>query len=329
MKELYRRYVSSSVRGLPERRARVHSVLCDTFHEAHLEMEVDRNTTGIIKVSGEMTRAPHYDFCAQTVGMLDRLVGLKATFGTARAIRDAVSGSEGCSRWEELALSAVGAFMDGNDALNYHEMPPEGKSSEAVLSMLPDNFKNICFARSHADDPDYPVVPPMPHPAREAFHRIVFSCVRLAGKRTLWVEASISDSIHELRIDMDVELPSRLITRINGEFTRFPHGERCLDTVKNLQELVGQIAWPGQNKLIRQMVGGSNGCSRFEELVIEAYRSVMQAHYPLTQKYFRHDPRQGRHIMFGFLKDTCRAYSAFKNDPEWNSEICGTGKGIS
>ncbi|MHB1420557.1 MAG: DUF2889 domain-containing protein [Bacillota bacterium] len=321
MKELYRRYVSSSVRGLPERQARVQTVLCDTFHEAHLEIDVDRDTTGILSAFGEMSRAPHYKYCGQTVDLLSRLVGLKATFGSSRSIRDAVSGPTGCSRWEELGIYAVGAFMDGNDALNFQEMPPEAKTPEAVLAMLPDNFKNICFAWSHADDPDYPVVPPLPYPAQEAFHRYVLSCARLTSKTNMWVEASMSDSIHELRFDMDVELPSRLITRIEGEFIRFPHGERCVTTTNNLQGLLGQAAWPGQNKLIRQVVGGVNGCSRYEELAIEAFRTVMQAHYSLMQLYFHKDPRKGRHMMYPFLKDTCHTYSEFKNDPEWNPEV--------
>ncbi|MHB1128422.1 MAG: DUF2889 domain-containing protein [Bacillota bacterium] len=329
MKELFRRYILSSVKKLPDRRARVHTVLCDTFHEAHLELEVERDTSLILAASGEMTRTPYDELCTSTTAVLKRMVGLNAAFGSARALREALNGPNGCTRWEELSLHAVGAFMNGNFMLGYHEMPPDWKTREMMLSMMPPEFKNICNAWAHSDDPDFPVVIPMPYRAKEGFHRCVQSSVRLANNNSLSVEGYLSDSLHELKVEMDVELPSRQVTQIRGEFVRAPRGPRCLDSADTLQELVGQTAWVGQHKLIRQTVGSSRGCSRYEEVVNEIFRAVMEAHYPLAQILYSDDPRQGRHMLYGLLKDTCNAYTEFKTDTEWNPVTPGHKTGLT
>ncbi|MHB1418380.1 MAG: DUF2889 domain-containing protein [Bacillota bacterium] len=283
MKEIFRRYILSSIKKIPDRRAFVHTVLCDTFHEAHLDLEMERDTSRILAASGEMIRAPHGKLCYNTTALLEQLIGLNAAFGSARALREALNGPRGCSRWEELSLHAVGTFMNGNFILGYHEMPPEWKTREMMLSMMPPEFKTICNAWAHSDDPDFPVIIPMPNRTKEGFHRCIQSSARLVDENTLFVEGYLSDSLHEVKVEMDVEIPSRQITGIRGEFVRAPRGHRCLDSAETLQELVGQVAWIGQHKLIHQTVGSSRGCSRYEEVVNEAFRAVMEAQYPLSQ----------------------------------------------
>ena len=91
---------------------------------------------------------------------------------------------------------------------------------------------------------------------------------------TLLVQATVEDTYFSAAVEMEVKLPDLEIVLIKGEVKRAFDNE-CQKAVPRLQEAVGLRIGTGFIKAVNGLIGGSTGCPRMADLVLECCDEVI------------------------------------------------------
>lgn len=90
----------------------------------------------------------------------------------------------------------------------------------------------------------------------------------------LLVRATIEDTFFTAAIEMVVAVPDMEITSVKGEITRSFH-EECQQAIPLLQKIIGVRIGTGLIKAVNSLVGGSAGCPKMADLILECCDQVI------------------------------------------------------
>ncbi|MBI3768071.1 MAG: DUF2889 domain-containing protein [Deltaproteobacteria bacterium] len=112
----------------------------------------------------------------------------------------------------------------------------------------------------------------------------------LGGDRFL-LEAFLLDEVHDVRAEVEIVHPSLEIVAARSEVRNGPFTNVCNLTHPNMQQLVSMRVARGFTQAARAVVGGSSGCHRVSELVVEIAQAAYQLHFV---RFFGGLPREIR-----------------------------------
>jgi len=91
---------------------------------------------------------------------------------------------------------------------------------------------------------------------------------------SLLIRATLEDSFFAATVEMEVKVPDLEIASIKGEISR-AFNKECQEAIPLLQRVVGLLIGSGVNRAISDLVGGSEGCPRLADLVLECIDEVI------------------------------------------------------
>jgi len=140
----------------------------------------------------------------------------------------------------------------------------------------------------------------------------------LGGDRFL-VEAFLLDEVHDVHAEVEILHPSLEIVAARSEVRNGPFTNVCNLTHPNMRKLVGMNVARGFTQRARAAVGGSNGCHRVSELVVEIAQAAYQLHFvrffnslpPEIRQAEDDPPRRQQAVIAAIpgMRDTCFSYS--------------------
>jgi hypothetical protein len=140
----------------------------------------------------------------------------------------------------------------------------------------------------------------------------------IAGDRFL-IEAFLQDEVHDVHAEIEILHPSLEIVAARSEVRNGPFTNVCNMTHPNVERLVGMRVARGFTGEARKIVGGSAGCHRVSELLVEIAQAAYQLHFvrlfqsvPVEQRA-REDVPAARHAFvldnIPGMRNTCFSYS--------------------
>jgi hypothetical protein len=145
----------------------------------------------------------------------------------------------------------------------------------------------------------------------------------LEGDRFL-IEAFLLDEVHDVHAEVEILHPSLEIVAARSEVRNGPFTAVCNMTHPNMQRLVGMRVARGFTQKARAAIGGSGGCHRVSELVVEIAQAAYQLHFvrffaalPKEAREAEDDPlKRHRAVMRSIpgMRNTCFSYSE-ANEP--------------
>jgi len=86
--------------------------------------------------------------------------------------------------------------------------------------------------------------------------------------------ASINDTFFEAEVELEVKVPELEVLSARGEIRRafFPE---CRQAILLLDKVVSMRIGPGITRIIRDLIGGVNGCDRLADLAFECFDAVI------------------------------------------------------
>jgi hypothetical protein len=90
----------------------------------------------------------------------------------------------------------------------------------------------------------------------------------------LLIRAALEDTVFAGTVEMEVKVPDLEISSVKGEIKR-AFNKECQETIPLLQEAVGLRIGSGINKTINDLIGGSEGCPKLADLVLECIDEVV------------------------------------------------------
>jgi hypothetical protein len=140
----------------------------------------------------------------------------------------------------------------------------------------------------------------------------------IEGDRFL-ITASLRDEVHDVRAEVEILHPSLEIIAARSEVRNGPFTEICNMTHPNIERLVGMKVARGFTLEARKAVGGSGGCHRISELLVEIAQAAYQLHFvrlftsQSREEREREDVPLRRHDFVlnnvPGMRDTCFSYS--------------------
>src|SRR6185295_9402574 len=112
----------------------------------------------------------------------------------------------------------------------------------------------------------------------------------IEGDRFL-IEAVLLDEVHDVHAEVEVLHPSLEIVAARSEVRNGPFTDVCNLTHPNIQKLVGMKVARGFTQAARAAVGGTGGCHRVSELVVEIAQAAYQLHFV---RFFSSLPKEVR-----------------------------------
>lgn len=91
---------------------------------------------------------------------------------------------------------------------------------------------------------------------------------------SLLVRATLEDGFFAGTVEMEVKVPDLEIASIKGEIKR-AFNEECQEAIPLLQEVVALRVGSGINRTISDIVGGSEGCPKLADLILECIDEVI------------------------------------------------------
>ncbi len=88
---------------------------------------------------------------------------------------------------------------------------------------------------------------------------------------TVMARGSILDQVHNIAIELIIDINSLEITNAEAQMVKFPFKE-CKPALGNIKDLVGLKLTAGISQQIAKMVGGKNGCIHLSEVAVETVR---------------------------------------------------------
>ena len=123
------------------------------------------------------------------------------------------------------------------------------------------------------------------------WHREKKSSIYPLGGDRFLIEATLRDEIHDVIVEVEVIHPSLEIVAARSEIRNGPFTNVCNMTQANMQGLVGMKVGRGFTVAARAAVGGTGGCHRISELVVEIAQAAYQLHFV---RFFDKVPREVR-----------------------------------
>jgi hypothetical protein len=111
------------------------------------------------------------------------------------------------------------------------------------------------------------------------WHREKRSSIYPLGGDRFLIEAVLRDEIHDVVVEVEVMHPTLEIVAARSEIRNGPFTNVCNMTHVNMDKLVGMRVGRGFTVAARQAVGGSCGCHRVSELVVEVAQAAYQLHF--------------------------------------------------
>ena len=105
------------------------------------------------------------------------------------------------------------------------------------------------------------------------------------------IEAFLLDEVHDVHAEVEIVYPALEIVAARSEVRSGPFTTVCNLTHPNMQKLVGMRVARGFTQAARTAVGGSAGCHRVSELVVELAQAAYQLHFV---RFFGSLPREVR-----------------------------------
>lgn len=102
----------------------------------------------------------------------------------------------------------------------------------------------------------------------------------LGGDRFL-VAAELKDELHDVCAEVELLHPSLEIVAARSEVRNGPFTAVCNMTHPNMEKLIGMRIGRGFTLEARKAVGGSTGCHRVSELIVEIAQAAYQLHFVL------------------------------------------------
>lgn len=140
----------------------------------------------------------------------------------------------------------------------------------------------------------------------------------LGGNRYL-IEAKLRDEIHDVHAEVEILHPSLEIVAARSEVRNGPFTAVCDMTHPNMERLIGMTVGRGFTLDARKRVGGTGGCHRVSELVVEIAQAAYQLHFviffssmPKEEREREDDPpRRHKAVLDNVpgMRDTCFTYS--------------------
>ena len=102
----------------------------------------------------------------------------------------------------------------------------------------------------------------------------------LGGDRYL-VAAELQDEVHDVVVEVEVVFPALEIVAARSEIRNGPFTGVCNLTHANMQRLIGMTIGRGFTVEARKRIGGTQGCHRVSELVVEIAQAAYQLRFVL------------------------------------------------
>ncbi|MEW6275215.1 MAG: DUF2889 domain-containing protein [Bacillota bacterium] len=106
------------------------------------------------------------------------------------------------------------------------------------------------------------------------YTRSKHACAADLPDGNLAVKAAVEETFFAAKVEMKVKIPDLEIGSVEGVIERCFSAE-CTKTTPRLQQAVGLRIGPGIIKLVNNLVGGSHGCPRLADLVLECCEQVI------------------------------------------------------
>jgi hypothetical protein len=140
----------------------------------------------------------------------------------------------------------------------------------------------------------------------------------IEGDRFL-IEAFLQDEVHDVHAEVEILHPSLEIVAARSEVRNGPFTKVCNLTHPNVEQLVGMRVERGFTGEARRIVGGSSGCHRVSELLVEIAQAAYQLHFvrlfhstPPAERTREDKPaRRHAYVLDNIpgLRNTCFSYS--------------------
>ncbi len=140
----------------------------------------------------------------------------------------------------------------------------------------------------------------------------------LAADRFL-IEAFLQDEVHDVHVEVELLHPSLEIVAARSEVRNGPFTRVCDMTHPNVERLIGMHVQRGFTGEARKIVGGSDGCHRVSELLVEVAQAAYQLHFvrlfqntPLDERTREDNPAQRHAFVLANvpgMRNTCFSYS--------------------
>ena len=143
----------------------------------------------------------------------------------------------------------------------------------------------------------------------------------IAGDRFL-IEAFLQDEVHDVHAEVEILHPSLEIIAARSEVRNGPFTRVCNMTHPNFERLIGLRVKRGFTGEARKIVGGSDGCHRVSELLVEIAQAAYQLHFvrifsaiPAEERAKGDNPPKRRKFVLDSIPDmrnTCFSYGEDK-----------------
>ena len=137
---------------------------------------------------------------------------------------------------------------------------------------------------------------------------------------TILACGNILDQVHNIAIEMEVDIDSGKIISVEAQMVKVPFPE-CKPALENIAKLVGLRFGPGITQQIAEIVGGNTGCIHLSEVAVETVRLAGNTIFGI--KHGGKAWREGKMTDKEFwgrvrpsLKDTCIIRNETENDAE-------------
>lgn len=84
----------------------------------------------------------------------------------------------------------------------------------------------------------------------------------------------VDDTFMSAELEMEVKLPDLKIVSIKGKILR-SFAEECKDNAEVLQRAVGMRVGSGITRLVKETIGGSNGCNVLADMILEGCNALI------------------------------------------------------
>jgi len=95
------------------------------------------------------------------------------------------------------------------------------------------------------------------------------------------VAAELQDELHDVVVEVEILYPSLEVVAARSEVRNGPFTRVCNLTHANMEKLVGMKIGRGFTLEARKAIGGTQGCHRVSELVVEIAQAAYQLHFVL------------------------------------------------
>jgi len=126
---------------------------------------------------------------------------------------------------------------------------------------------------------------------RAIYHRAKQTNIYPLAEDRFLIEALLRDEVHDVIVEVEIVHPTLEIVAARSEIRNGPFTNVCNMTHVNMDKLVGMKVGRGFTVAARAAIGGTGGCHRISELVVEVAQAAYQLHF---LRFFQNVPKEVR-----------------------------------